>query len=96
MLTSDIVPITVFNRGGAAGVFETLQGGPKVVVRNNVPVAVVISPATYDEMALRIHQLELELNAREGRGGLSTLRRMADELGITEADLEAAEDDEIE
>ena len=96
MFTSDVVSITVFNRGGASGVFENLKNGPKIVVKNNVPVCVMISPQAYDDMAAQIKEVRLLLKAKHGRDGLTTVKRMMDDFGITEEDLDSAEDDSIE
>ena len=95
MLTSDVVSITVFNRGGASGVFENLKTGPKVVVKNNIPVCVMISPQAYDEMAVQLKEARLLLNAMNGKGGLTTINKIMDKFGITEEDLDSVEDDEI-
>lgn len=96
MLTKDLVPITKFNRGGASEVFETLSTGPKVVVRNNVPVCVMMSPDAYDDLAMQLKEARIALSAYRGTGGLTTLGRMMDDLGVTQEDLDRAEDVEIE
>ncbi len=43
-----LVPITQFNRGKAAQLFcRVKKGEPLVVIKNNTPVAIVISPEDY-------------------------------------------------
>ena len=96
MLTRDVVPITRFNRGEASAIFDTLRTGPKIVVRNNVPVCVMISPEAYDEMALQLKEARLILDARSGKNGLSTLDSLMDNLGITQEDLDNADAVDIE
>lgn len=50
-LINQIVPISRFNRGEAKSVFEEVQkDGPKVVMRNNTPLCVLISPEDYTEL----------------------------------------------
>ena len=47
-LLNRLIPITQFNKGKASQLFSRVQKGePIVVVKNNVPVAVVISPEEY-------------------------------------------------
>ena len=96
MLTTDIIPITKFNRGGAAAVFQELKNGPKIVVRNNVPVCVMMSPEEYDAIKLQLKEARLLMNAQAGKEGLTTLGKIMDEFGITEEDIEMSEDVEIE
>jgi antitoxin StbD len=67
----------------------------KVVVKNNIPVCVMISPQAYDEMAVQLKEARLLLNAKDGKGGLTTINKIMDKFGITEEDLDSVEDDEI-
>ena len=47
----DTVPIGQFNRGLAGKVFEDVKRtGPKVVIKNNMPECVLISPEEYAQM----------------------------------------------
>ena len=77
-------------------IFDTLKTGPKIVVRNNVPVCVMISPESYDDMALQLKEARLLLDAKNGKNGLTTLDRLMDHLGITQEDLDHADSVEIE
>jgi prevent-host-death family protein len=44
-----LVPITQFNKGKASQLFSRVQKGETlVVIKNNTPVAVVISPEEYE------------------------------------------------
>ena len=43
-----LVPITQFNKGKASQLFSRVQTGePLIVMKNNNPIAVVISPEDY-------------------------------------------------
>ena len=43
-----LVPITQFNKGKASQLFSRVQtGNPLIVMKNNSPIAVVISPEDY-------------------------------------------------
>lgn len=44
-----IIPITQFNKGKASKLFSSVQKGePLIVLKNNCPVAVIISPDEYE------------------------------------------------
>ncbi len=48
---NNTVPISLFNRGNAGKVFtEVKKSGPKVVMRNNAPECVLMSPDEYVQM----------------------------------------------
>lgn len=48
MVLKQLVSITQFNKGKAAQLFSRVKKGePLVVMKNNAPVAVVISPEDY-------------------------------------------------
>ena len=52
----DTVPIGQFNRGFAGKVFEDVRRtGPKVVIKNNMPECVLISPEEYAQMVDEIN-----------------------------------------
>lgn len=49
MVLKQLVSITQFNRGKAAQLFSKVKKGePLVVMKNNAPVAIVISPEDYE------------------------------------------------
>ena len=44
-----MVPITRFNKGEAAKIFEEVEStGTKIVVKNNRPTCVLVSPSQYE------------------------------------------------
>jgi len=46
-----LVPITRFNRGEANKIFEEVrESGYKIVVKNNTPTCVMLTPERYQEM----------------------------------------------
>ena len=47
-ILKQLIPITCFNKGKASQLFSRVQKGETLIVlKNNVPVAVVISPEEY-------------------------------------------------
>jgi PHD/YefM family antitoxin component YafN of YafNO toxin-antitoxin module len=96
-----LVPITSFNKGHASRIFDRARSvGPLFVLKNNAPEAVILSPEDYARMseaeenyALLIEAAE-RLEANAGRPGTPLAEVMA-EFGITDADLEAADDVEL-
>ena len=58
-LMERMVPISEFSRGGSAKAFNLVkEGKPVVVMRNNVPIAIVIEPAEYDRLIEAEEQLK--------------------------------------
>lgn len=50
-LTKRIVPVTRFNRGEAGKIFEEVAAeGPKIVMKNNTPLCVLLSPDDYEKL----------------------------------------------
>ncbi|MDR1564024.1 MAG: type II toxin-antitoxin system Phd/YefM family antitoxin [Oscillospiraceae bacterium] len=58
-ILSSLIPITQFNKGQAAKIFERVKTeGQLVVLKNNAPSAVILSPAEYERLS------EIEENYR--------------------------------
>ncbi len=101
-LLKSLVPITQFNRGQASKIFDRLRTEPQLIVlKNNQPSAVILSPQEYERL-LEVEEdylLLLEANERlknnNGKPAQSLASVMA-ELNITEEDLASAEDVEFE
>ena len=98
---NSLVPITQFNRGQAARIFDRLHSESQLVVlKNNQPAAVILSPSEFQ----RLSEIEEDyLLLREAMERLSTntapttpMDDVMRELGITEEALDAAEDVGIE
>ena len=89
-----IVPITRFNRGEANKIFDEVESsGMKIVVKNNKPACVLLSPERYDEIMelLSDHILLQEAEKRMAStdsSELLTQDEMMAELGISQEDLD--------
>ncbi|NTU89594.1 MAG: type II toxin-antitoxin system Phd/YefM family antitoxin [Actinobacteria bacterium] len=101
-IMNNIVPISDFSRGKASSTFAKVsKGAPVIVLRNNVPMAVITSPSEYsylteieEDFFLLSESIE-RLERSAGKKGTS-LEEIMEKHGITEADLDAAEDVEFE
>jgi len=95
-----MVPVSRFNKGEAAKIFdEVTQTGIKIAVKNNKPTCVLLSPQRYEELLEEIEDLHLmiETEKRLDKGGRTyTEQEIMNRHGITEADLDGWEDVEIE
>ena len=53
-LLNNLVSVTMFNQGQASKIFNRLQEEKQIVVlKNNVPTAVLLSPDEYDRLLSR-------------------------------------------
>ena len=96
-----LVSISQFSKGQATQVFDRLKNEPQLVVlKNNVPAAILLSPDEFSRLAeieenyrlLMLAQERLTVSSLEARNEVDVMRS----LGITEEDVDAAEDVEIE
>lgn len=101
-LLNTIVPISRFNRGEANKIFDEVNtAGVKIVMKNNVPTCVLVTPERYDRMMeivedfFLLEEAEQRLAEAEKTGYISSEEVMKS-LGISEADLDNTEDVEIE
>ena len=97
-----LVPISQFNKGQAAKKFDRLHSEKELIVlKNNQPSAVILSPEEYTRLT-EIEEdyfLLLEANRRiEENGDKKTvsLDSVMDHLGISKEELLDAEDADIE
>ena len=97
-----LVPISQFNKGQAAKIFDRLHSEKELIVlKNNQPSAVILSPEEYTRLT-EIEEdyfLLLEANRRiEENGDKKTvsLDSVMDHLGISKVELLDAEDADIE
>ena len=97
-----LVPISQFNKGQAAMIFDRLHSEKELIVlKNNQPSAVILSPEEYTRLT-EIEEdyfLLLEANRRiEENGDKKTvsLDSVMDHLGISKEELLDAEDADIE
>jgi PHD/YefM family antitoxin component YafN of YafNO toxin-antitoxin module len=95
------VPITRFNRGEANKIFEEVRAtGCKVVLKNNEPACVLITPERFQKMADLIEDQVLlmlaEQREKQDTGKRYSFEEILADDGLTLADIEAMEDVELE
>lgn len=101
-ILQSLIPISQFNKGKASKIFDRLRTEKELIVlKNNQPSAVILSPEEY----VRLTEIEedymllLEANSRiEENGSKPTVpwEKVLGGLGISEEELDGAEDVEIE
>ena len=99
---NSLVSITQFNKGQASRIFDRLNTEKQLIVlKNNVPSAVIISPEEYIRLSeiaedyYLLTEAQMRLKNNEGKKALSFSDVMQN-CGITENDIENAEDLETE
>lgn len=98
------VSISQFNRGQAGKIFEEVkQSGAKVVMKNNVPECVLMSPEQYIALLDALEDAKLEALAMERLSHYDPEKtktipweEVLREQGITQEELDAMEDVEFE
>ena len=99
-LMDSFVPISRFNRGEANRIFEEVtKSGIKIVLKNNAPACVLLTPERYTEIMTALEDYALFEEAERRVQGNSECRSFDDVLsanGLSEADLAGADDVEIE
>ncbi|MDR0951857.1 MAG: type II toxin-antitoxin system Phd/YefM family antitoxin [Oscillospiraceae bacterium] len=95
-----LVPISRFNKGEASKIIDEVQhDGYKIVVKNNVPACVMVSPERYKKIMETVENeylLSLALQRlNNDKGVRRSTEDVMNELGITQADLDAAPEPEI-
>ncbi len=100
-MMKSIVPITRFNKGEANKIFDEVEAsGTKIVMKNNKPACVLLSPAQYENLMETLSDYILYTEA-ENRMMVNndteniSHKDMMKELGITSEDLDSV-DVEIE
>ncbi|MDB0438902.1 type II toxin-antitoxin system Phd/YefM family antitoxin [Clostridioides difficile] len=98
-MLNTIVPISRFNKGEANKIFdEVKKSGSKVVVKNNVPTCILITPEKYEEMINIIEDYKLLLETENRMKNLTESEliprdELMEDLNISEKDLEDIEVD---
>lgn len=96
-----IVPITRFNKGEASRIFDEVKAGsPKMVLKNNQPVCVLLAPEQYENL---IEMLSDQILLEEAESRMErytpqdtmTRQEIMESLGITQDELDGV-DVEIE
>ena len=97
-----LVSISQFSKGQATKVFDRLHEESRLIVlKNNIPAAVLLSPEEFSRLAEIEENYHLLLLAQErlANNNLDNAIPEADvisSLGITESEIDAAEDVEFE
>ncbi len=101
-ILKNLVPITQFNKGQAAKIFDRLKTEHRIVVlKNNTPSAIILSPDEYQRL-LEIEENSILLNLAEQRlanyepGDGIPYEEALLQMCLTHKDIENAEDLEIE
>lgn len=96
------ISISLFNRGQAGRVFDDLKTtGPKVVIRNNEPACVVMSPDDYLQLIDKLEEMKMMNIAQErlmnfDSASLVSQDELDKDFGWTKEDIEKWDDVEIE
>lgn len=99
---NSLVSITQFNKGQASRIFDRLNTEKQLIVlKNNIPSAVIISPDEYIRLSEIAEDYCLLLEAQERLKNNSSKKALSfddvmQNYGITESDIENAEDLDIE
>ena len=89
------VPISQFNRGMAGKIFdEVKKHGAKIVMKNNEPECVLLSPEDYIALIDQVNDAKLLLLADANK--LVSHEDVMKRYGITASDLEDCDDIEFE
>lgn len=98
----DTISISLFNRGLAGKIFEDVkQSGAKVVMKNNAAECVLLSPDEYIRLMDEVNDARLLAIATERMehftpASVISADDLYKELGITQDDLDAVGEVEIE
>ena len=96
------ISISLFNRGMAGKIFKIVkETGPKVVMKNNTPECVLLSPEAYMKLVDEANDARLALLAADrlrtaDLGSAVSVEKVMKELKITEKDLESGDEVELE
>jgi len=96
-----LVPISRFNKGEASKIFDEVhETGCKIVLKNNTPTCIMLSPERYQEIVDMIDDQYLlavaEERVRYSGEVTYTFEEILAKDGLTLADIDALEDVEIE
>ncbi|MBE5919689.1 MAG: type II toxin-antitoxin system Phd/YefM family antitoxin [Pseudobutyrivibrio ruminis] len=96
---SNMIPITMFNRGKAGQIFEEVKKtGAKIIIKNNEPECILISPDDYVKLMDDVENAKLILMAADRLN--TNYKTISEEdvlnsLDITIDELNSVEDVEI-
>lgn len=96
-IMNSIVPITRFNKGEANRIFEEVESsGTKIVMKNNRPACILMSPEKYEALMEMLSDNILQEEAERRMAHFNSEEvtshaEVMESFGITEADLEDVE-----
>ena len=95
-LLKSTVFISLFNKGLAGKIFDDVKkNGTKIVIKNNVPECILISPEDYLNLIEKIEDAKLYEMAQEriaqDNGKRYSQKQIMEEFGISEDDLNEEE-----
>lgn len=99
---NSIIPISRFNKGEASKIFnEVHKTGAKIVVKNNVPECVLLSPQEYEALLEELEDAQLLAQAEKRESDplnqkTYSLEDIMKENGITKEDIENCDDVALE
>lgn len=94
-MMKSLIPISRFNKGEANKIFDEVETtGIKIVVKNNKPACILISPEQYESLMEMLSDLILREEAKARMEQLDdtdnrTQEQMMQEFGITQSELDA-------
>jgi len=98
-MMKSIIPISRFNKGEAAKIFEEVESsGIKIVMKNSKPSCVLLSPLQYESIMemlsdyLLIIEAKQRIEQNDDYGNISH-EELLKQLGIEQADLDEIEVD---
>lgn len=89
-----IVPITRFNKGEANRIFDEVESsGTKIVMKNNRPACVLMSPGKYEALMEMLSDYIMQEEAEERMAHYDphetvSQEEMMESLGLTQSDLD--------
>jgi PHD/YefM family antitoxin component YafN of YafNO toxin-antitoxin module len=91
-----LIPITRFNKGEANKIFEEVkESGCKIVVKNNAPACVLLTPEKYQEIMEMLEDMYLlaltEERIKNGSGKTIPFDEVIKKHGFTKEGLEKTE-----
>lgn len=95
-MMNSLVPITRFNRGEANKIFDEVNViGEKIVLKNNIPICVLMDPLHYTEIMDTLEDYALFFEAEKRMANTNITYIPEDEvlsgLGISKPDLDDVE-----
>lgn len=96
-ILNTIIPITRFNKGEANKIFDEVNStGAKIVLKNNKPACILISPEEYEGMLETIENYQLLVEAQKRMEKENTTvshEKVMEQFGITQEEIDNVEVD---